>query len=102
MAKEVAAMGGAKFVAILQPVAPLGSPNIEYMRPKGPNTEFHRVYPYVKEIKDREGLDWIHDLTDTFDVKEYIYIDSCHVNGLGNKMMAERIGKLLAHHPEGH
>jgi len=99
IAKTVAAMGGADFHAILQPVAPIGQPNIEYLPKRGSRTDFHLVYPLVLEIKEREHLDWIHDLTDAFDVDEYIYIDSCHVNGRGNQIMAQKISKLLGLQP---
>lgn len=97
IAKTVAAMGGAEFHAILQPVAPIGQPNIEYLPKRGSRTDFHLVYPLVLEIKEREQLDWIHDLTDAFDMKEYIYIDSCHVNGRGNQIIAQKISKFLEH-----
>ncbi len=95
IAKEVAALGGAEFHAILQPVAPIGQPNIEYLSKRQSRTDFHLVYPLVLEIKKKEHLDWIHDFTDAFNVDEYIYIDSCHVNGRGNQIIAQRISALL-------
>ncbi|MEX2491406.1 MAG: SGNH/GDSL hydrolase family protein [Nitrospirales bacterium] len=96
IARAVAALGGADFHAILQPVAPIGQPNIEYLSQRQARTDFHLVYPLVLEIKKREHLDWIHDLTDAFDVDEYIYIDSCHVNGRGNAIIAQKISELLS------
>jgi hypothetical protein len=57
------------------------------------------VYPFVREIQARENLDWIHDLTDAFDVEEYIYIDGCHVNGRGNQIIAQKIRGLLHRQP---
>ena len=99
VAKTVAAMGGAEFHAILQPVAPIGQPNIEYLSKRGSRTDLHLVYPLVLEIKEREHLDWIHDLTDAFDVDEYIYIDSCHVNGRGNQIIAQKISEFLERTP---
>lgn len=95
IARSVAALGGAEFHAILQPVAALGQPNIEYLRKRGTKTSWHVVYPLVQEIKEREHLDWIHDFTDAFDVKEYIYIDGCHVNSRGNQIIARRLSELL-------
>jgi hypothetical protein len=95
IAKAVAALGGIEFHAILQPVAPIGQPDIEYLNARGSRTDFHLVYPVVLEIKEREHLDWIHDFTDAFDVDEYIYIDSCHVNGRGNQIIAQKISELL-------
>lgn len=95
IARSVAALGGADFHAILQPVAALGQPNIEYLKKMGSKTNWHVVYPLVQEIKEREHLDWIHDFTDAFDVKEYIYIDGCHVNGRGNQIVARRLSEML-------
>jgi lysophospholipase L1-like esterase len=99
IAKTVAALGGADFHAILQPVAPIGQPNVEYLSKRQSRTDFHLVYPLVLEIKEREHLDWIHDFTDAFDVDEYIYIDSCHVNGRGNQIIAQKISQLLNRQP---
>jgi len=95
IAQSVAALGGAEFHAIFQPVALLGQPNIENLKPKIRKTNWHVVYPLVQEIKEREHLDWIHDFTDAFNVQEYIYIDSCHVNGRGNQIIAKRLGEVL-------
>ncbi len=100
IAKTVAALGGADFHAILQPVAPIGHPNIQYLSKRGSQTDFHLVYPLVLEIKEREQLDWIHDFTDVFDVNEYIYIDSCHVNGRGNQIIAQKIRGFLDSLPQ--
>jgi hypothetical protein len=95
IAKLVAELGGAEFHAVLQPVAELGSPNLEYMTPGGGSTEFRVVYQFVWEIVRREKIAWIHDFTDAFDVDEYIYIDGCHVNGYGNHIIAEKLRNLL-------
>jgi lysophospholipase L1-like esterase len=97
IAKSLAAMRGAEFHAILQPVAPLGQPNIEYLEERDKESDWHKVYPFVREIQAKENLSWIHDFTDAFDVKEYIYIDSCHVNGLGNQIIAKRLSERLNH-----
>jgi hypothetical protein len=97
IAQSVAALRGAEFHAILQPVAPLGRPSIGYMKERDGESDFHSVYPFVLEIKAKENLNWIHDFTDAFDIKEYVYIDSCHVNGLGNQIIAKRLSERLNH-----
>jgi len=97
IAQAVAALRGAEFHAILQPVAPLGRPNIGYMKERASKTDFHAIYPFVLEVKAKENLNWIHDFTDAFDIKEYVYIDSCHVNGLGNQIIAKRLSEKLNH-----
>jgi hypothetical protein len=99
IAKAVAARGGAEFHAILQPVAAIGQPNIEYFTARSDDTDWHMVYPLVREIQSRENLAWIHDITDAFDVDEYIYIDGCHVNGRGNQIIAQKISELLHRQP---
>ncbi len=99
VAKALVALGGAEFHAILQPVAAIGQPNIEYLTELGDDTDWNKVYPFVREIQARENLDWIHDLTDAFDVEEYIYIDGCHVNGQGNQIIAQKISELLHRQP---
>ena len=95
IARSVAALGGAEFHALLQPVAAIGHPNIEYLKERGDRTDWHMVYPFIQEIQAKESLTWIHDLTDAFDVDDYIYIDGCHVNGLGNQIIAQKINELL-------
>lgn len=98
IARRVAELGGAEFHAFLQPIAALGSPNVEYL---GDRTQGRRaacyltVYPLVQKIIREEGEDWMHDMTDAFDVDEYIYIDTCHVNGRGNQIIAERMDALV-------
>ena len=96
IARTVATMGGAKFHAVLQPVAAIGHPNVEYLSDRGDETDWHMVYPFVLEIQAKENLKWIHDFTDAFDVNEYLYIDGCHVNGRGNQIIATKLSEMLS------
>jgi lysophospholipase L1-like esterase len=57
-------------------------------------TKFIPLFGKFKR-ETRENLVWIHDLSDAFDVDEYIYIDGCHVNGRGNQIIAKRISERL-------
>jgi lysophospholipase L1-like esterase len=99
IARRVAAMGGAELHAFLQPIATLGTPNLEYLPDdvtQGRRAACYKtVYPLVQEIIREEGEDWMHDLTDVMNVDEYIYIDGCHVNGRGNQIIAERMNSIL-------
>ncbi|MCZ6801199.1 MAG: SGNH/GDSL hydrolase family protein [Nitrospirae bacterium] len=98
IAKKVAELGGAEFHAILQPLAPIGSPNIEYLPNRKSilrSKDYLLVYSLIQEIIQRDGIDWIHDFTDAFDRDEYIYIDSCHVNALGNAIIAGKVDKIV-------
>ena len=49
----------------------------------------------MRELIAQEKADWIYDFTDVFDVEDHIYIDACHVNALGNEIVAERIDRLI-------
>ena len=100
IARHVTQLAGGEFHAFLQPVATLGSPNTEYLgdRTRGRRARCYlTVYPLVQKIIREEGEDWMHDLTDAFDVEEYLYIDSCHVNARGNEIIAGRMDALVGH-----
>jgi hypothetical protein len=45
------------------------------------------------------GHAWIYDLTPTFDGKDYIYIDFCHVTKQGNQLVADTLTQVLLKHP---
>ena len=98
-AKEIAELRGAEFHAILQPVAVAGRPNLEHMtEPPKRKKKSNRgsFYLTMQQLIAEEQADWIHDFTDVFDMEDYIYIDTCHVNALGNELVAERIDRLIA------
>lgn len=99
IARTLANEAGADFLAILQPLSPVGSPNIDYFsdgyRESSRINDYRAVYPLVQQrIRDADA-DWMHDFTDAFDRDEYIYIDNCHVNELGNRIIAERVDTLM-------
>ncbi len=97
IARAVAREGGADFIAILQPVASIGSPRVDHLSPEdySPQNEQNLVYPIVRRILAESGVDWAYDFTDIFDGNEYTYIDVCHVTANGNQRVAERIDKIL-------
>jgi len=98
IARALAQGAGAEFHAILQPLAPMGSPNIEHLSDRtiksSRTVDYTTVYPLVQQLIREEDATWIHDFTDAFDRDEYIYIDSCHVNALGNQIIAERVNAI--------
>ena len=53
IAKSVASLRGAEFHAILQPVAAIGHPNIDYLTDRGDETDWHMVYPLVREFRTK-------------------------------------------------
>lgn len=112
-ARAVAALAGADFVAILQPVAAIGRPNLSHLADDtfslddyataqsnpnklGRGIDHKLVYPKLKQAIVASGADWIHDVTDAFDGDEFIYTGPCHVTENGNARMAERISRIVA------
>ncbi|MFO0690652.1 MAG: SGNH/GDSL hydrolase family protein [Myxococcota bacterium] len=112
-ARAVAALAGAEFVAILQPVAAIGSPNLSHLADDsfslddyataqsnpnklGRGIDHKLVYPKLKEKIAVSGADWIHDATDAFDGDEFIYTGPCHVTENGNERMAKRISEIVS------
>jgi hypothetical protein len=97
IARAIAHEGGAEFVAILQPVASLGTPRRDHLNPDeySPEKEQNVVYPIVRQIVAERGLDWAHDFTDVFDGEEYTYIDECHVTENGSRKVAERLDEIV-------
>lgn len=100
IARQVAALAGAEFHAVLQPLAYFGSPKVDYLDRKSlpPKASHTLVYPIVQEIIAREDVPWMHDFTDAFDGDEAIYIDACHVNARGNQIIAERLSEIVGQH----
>lgn len=110
-AREVARLAGADFVAILQPVAAIGSPNLSHLAEDsfslddyataqanenklGRGIDHKIVYPRLKQAIAEADTDWIHDETDAFDGDEYIYTGPCHVTENGNAIMAKRVSAI--------
>lgn len=93
-AKMLAEAHGAKFVAVLQPVAYFGSPNLAYLpdvtREVTVRRQFEAVYPELRKILNERHIPYL-DLTGVFDGKELIYIDSCHVSPNGNRKVAQAL-----------
>jgi len=95
--KAISEVNGSKFLSILQP----GMSTKEEVN--GVEKVLRTVwgsnkYPeFVKEIKENMHLyDWMYDLTDAFDdVKEAVYRDGCHLNDLGNQIIADKIYDII-------
>lgn len=112
-AREVARLAGADFVAILQPVAAIGSPNLSHLAEDsfslddyasaqknqnklGRGADHRIVYPMLQRRVAESSADWVHDLTDAFDGDEFIYTGPCHVTENGNAIAARRISEIVA------
>ena len=112
-AREVARLAGADFIAVLQPVAAIGSPNLSHLADDsfslddyatneleknklGRGIDHRIVYPKLKSEIAKADVDWIHDVTDAFDGDEFIYTGPCHVTENGNAIIARRISEIAA------
>lgn len=93
-ASMLASNNGDKFLAVLQPVAHLGNPKIDYLphviRDTNLRLQYEAVYPLIRQYASRADIEFI-DLTDVFDTCEFCYIDFCHVSKKGNKFVTHRI-----------
>jgi hypothetical protein len=94
LAHAVAEVGGADFVAVLQPLASIGEPRIDHLgmtRPDGPDASA-RVYAAIgRAVSEDPKIDWFVDLSDAYDGDEYIFIDGIHATENGHEIMAARI-----------
>lgn len=96
MAHELVTSRGGKFIAILQPVAYVGSPRLDHLELNAElGDNFRFVYDEVQKIINTQQQPWIYDYTQAFNGQEYIYIDFCHVTKSGNKIIADRLTDLL-------
>lgn len=96
---EVAAKNGSDFIAILQPNIYVDAANHEYLHKERSGLQaknFQKVYKILKEKIQEEKLDWIFDFSNILDgTKDPLYFDFCHLNGEGNKIVADRICEVI-------
>lgn len=96
IAHDLVASRGGRFIAVLQPVAYVGSPRVDHLElDKELGENFHEVYYHLKLLIQQRQYPWILDLTDAFDGNEYIYIDFCHVTENGNQIIASKLSSVL-------
>jgi hypothetical protein len=96
MANDLVTGRGGKFIAVLQPVAYIGSPQLTHLQldeELGLNFQF--VYGELQRIIKEREHPWIHDFSQAFNGEEYIYIDFCHVTKRGNKIIADNVSGIL-------
>ena len=98
-AKNITEDKGAKFIAILQPVAFFGTPNIEYLNLKSSNDialseEYNAVYPLIQRLAADSNIDFI-DLSSIYNNCKNCYIDFCHVGPQGHYILVNDLTKKL-------
>jgi len=93
IASNITQKNGDKFIAILQPVAFFGNPNLRHLDFSDSFSldlaqQYQHVYPLIKKYVKGTKINFL-DLTNIYDSEEYYYIDSCHVSPKGNDLLAE-------------
>jgi hypothetical protein len=93
---------GGRFVAILQPSAFLGSPEVAHLdldRDGVLGAQFRAVYSELRRLIGTAEFDDLRagftDMTDVFDVGAEVYIDMTHVSPEGNRIVAQALAVAL-------
>lgn len=95
-----------RLLVVLQPVAPLGRPRVDYLGDEGQQDpladydvyrrQLRAVYPQWQRAALRAAnRSWLFDLTRAYDGDEPLYIDLVHVAPKGNAIMARRVAPLV-------
>jgi lysophospholipase L1-like esterase len=99
MAHAAAAARGVPVLAVVQPMAYAGAPNLEGLgadRHPGLDRQFAAVYPRLRAAAAARGRPWIVDLTAALDGGEPVYFDFCHVTERGNDRLAGALAERVA------
>lgn len=100
IASNIVNSRGGTFTAILQPVAFLGNPIVDYLNLSIPKRlvlakQYQAVYPLIIEVAKKRNINFIN-LTNLFDGCSDCYIDFMHVGPQGHKILVERFALLLS------
>ena len=102
--KELANKNNSKYLAVLQPNAALGKPNISHLTFDEYEAllmkTYDQFYKRVRELLNDESKyaalrNHVLDLTNSLDGNEYFYIDWCHLTPNGNQVIADQILKRI-------
>ena len=100
VAKTIVEANGGVFIPVLQPVAYIGSPNLTHLpevtEHQHLRKQYEIIYEGVRLSAKKSNFDYV-DLTDVFNVQDFVYIDFCHVSPNGNALVAERLLKARAY-----
>lgn len=98
-AKNLAEANNMSFLAVLQPVAYWGNPNIDYLNLTHADDvllkkQYEAIYPLIIEEVKKHGIDFL-DLTSLYDGCDDCYIDFCHVGPQAHHRLATALGETL-------
>ena len=94
-ASDIVTKRGGNFTAILQPVAFIGDPNINYLDFTSDNylamgMQYKAVYPLIRQFAKAKNIDFV-DLSFVYDKCDNCYIDYCHAGPQGHKILVENL-----------
>jgi len=85
---------GDRFVAVLQPVASVGTPNLDHLvftsATQDLLNQYPKAYPLIRKFAKESGVAFI-DLSHGYDGDELAYIDFCHVSPQGHHKIVPMI-----------
>jgi hypothetical protein len=99
IANSLAKLRGAEFTAILQPVALIGSPSIDYLNLMSKHhltlrEQYLAVYPYILEYANNSDFNFL-DLTQVYNNCANCYIDRIHVGPQAHGKLVNVLNKNL-------
>jgi hypothetical protein len=99
-ASDLVTKRGGNFTAILQPVAFIGNPDINYLDLTSANDlaldmQYKAVYPLIRQFAKAKNIDFV-DLSLVYDKCDNCYIDFCHVGPQAHKILVENLVYKLA------
>lgn len=99
VASDLVTNRGGKFTAILQPVAFIGSANVDYLKltSRGDialSLQYEAVYPLIRQFAVTANIDFI-DLSSLYDNCDNCYIDFCHVGPQAHQLLVDSLAKNI-------
>ena len=99
MANNLTKLKGDKIISILQPVAYVGKPKIDYLNltssyHKEQADQYLTVYPLIKKYAKKHNIKY-YDLTNIYDDCEICYVDQFHVGPQAHKLLAKKIVNIV-------
>ena len=101
---DLAKKNNSNFLAVLQPNAALGEPNIDHLTFDEYESLLIKTYDqlYIRTrellVEDKKYIELkehVLDLTHSFDGEEIYYIDWCHISPNGNKIISKKIKERI-------
>ena len=96
----IAKQNEAEYVILLQPIQFLGNPKVDHLERNTNRAEaYKKLYAKIHELIKLPEFEVLsknfYDLTDAFDLDEYIFIDFIHVAPKGNEIIAQRVVDIV-------